>query len=194
MASPITLGFVVGFRGDKPHGLAIVEAVAKNGVRNKADAEIMLCAFYRRDRESKKALPLLADLIRRYPRNYLLRFEQAKMYADIGDGKSALASIDEIQRLKESGAPGLKNTPWIKIYFERATIQLGNGKKLVIESPGNSPKKQYIQSITWNGQPYTKCWFSHEQIAQGGTFVVHMADKPNEHFASAMSDRPPSFA
>jgi tetratricopeptide (TPR) repeat protein len=118
-----TLGFIVGFHGDKARGLATVERVAKYGTRNKPDAEIMLCAFYRRDRESRKALPLLADVIRRYPRNYLLRFEQAKMYADIGDGKSALATINEIQRLKEAKAPGLVNAPWIKIYFERATIQ-----------------------------------------------------------------------
>ena len=77
--------------------------------------------------------------------------------------------------------------------FERATIQLGNGKKLGIESPGNSPEKQYIQSITWNGQPYTKCWFSHEQIAQGGTFAITMGTKPNEQFAFDLLDRPPSF-
>src|SRR5579863_4658098 len=118
-----TLGFLVGFHGDKAHGLATVERVAKYGVRNKADAEIMLCAFYRRDRESRKALPLLADVVRQYPRNYLLRFEQAKMYADVGDSKNALGTIDEIQRLKEAKSPGLVNTPWIKIYFERATIQ-----------------------------------------------------------------------
>jgi tetratricopeptide (TPR) repeat protein len=118
-----TLGFVVGFRGDKAHGLATVEKVARYGVRNKPDAEIMLCAFYRRDRESRKALPLLADLVRRYPRNYLLRFEQAKMYADVGDVKNALGTVDEIQRLKDAKAPGLVNAPWIKIHFERATIQ-----------------------------------------------------------------------
>ncbi|HEY3837441.1 MAG TPA: tetratricopeptide repeat protein [Bryobacteraceae bacterium] len=118
-----TLGFLVGFHGDKVHGLATVENVAKYGVRNKADAEIMLCAFYRRERESKKALPLLADVIRQFPRNYLLRFEQAKMYADIGDGKNALHLIDEIQRMKETKVPGLVNTPWVKIWFERATIQ-----------------------------------------------------------------------
>lgn len=118
-----TLGFIVGFHGDKARGLATVERVAKYGTRNKPDAEIMLCAFYRRDRQSKKALPLLADLIRRYPRNYLLRFEQAKMFADVGDGKSALATLDEIQRLKEAKAPGLVNAPLVKIYFERATIQ-----------------------------------------------------------------------
>lgn len=118
-----TLGFLVGFHGDKAKGIATVERIVKYGVRNKADAEIMLCAIYRRERESQKALPLLADVVRQYPRNYLLRFEQAKMYADIGDGKRALATIDEIHRMKEAKAPGLVNTPWPKIYFERATIQ-----------------------------------------------------------------------
>ena len=78
--------------------------------------------------------------------------------------------------------------------FDRATIQLGNGKTLVIESPGNAPGKCYVQSITWNGKPHTKSWFSHAQIAQGGTFTVHMGEKPNEHFATQMPDRPPSFA
>jgi predicted alpha-1,2-mannosidase len=78
--------------------------------------------------------------------------------------------------------------------FDRAKIQLGNGKTLTIESVGNGPGKAYVQSVTWNGQPYTKSWFSHADIAQGGTFVIEMGDKPNERFGAAMSDRPPSFA
>jgi len=78
--------------------------------------------------------------------------------------------------------------------FDRATIQLANGKMLVVESVGNGPGKCYLQSVTWNGQPYTKSWFSHAQIAQGGTFTVHMSEKPNQQFASVLSDRPPSFA
>jgi predicted alpha-1,2-mannosidase len=78
--------------------------------------------------------------------------------------------------------------------FDRAKIELGNGKTLTIESVGNGPGKAYMQSVTWNGQPYTKSWFSHADIAQGGTFVIEMGDKPNEKFGAAMGDRPPSFA
>jgi predicted alpha-1,2-mannosidase len=78
--------------------------------------------------------------------------------------------------------------------FDRARIQLGNGKALVIEAVGNGPDQSYVQSVTWNGEPYTKSWFSHAEIAQGGTFVVHMGAKPNEKFGAAMADRPPSFA
>jgi putative alpha-1,2-mannosidase len=51
-----------------------------------------------------------------------------------------------------------------------------------------------VQSVTWNGKPYTKSWFSHAQIAEGGTFVIEMGEKPNEQFGTEMSDRPPSFA
>jgi predicted alpha-1,2-mannosidase len=78
--------------------------------------------------------------------------------------------------------------------FDRATVNLGNGKTLVIEAVDNGANKPYIQSITWNGQPYTKSWFSHAQIAQGGKFVIHMGEQPNEKFGAAMPDRPPSFA
>ncbi len=78
--------------------------------------------------------------------------------------------------------------------FDRASIQLGNGKTLVIETVGNGPDQSYVQSVTWNGKPYTKSWFRHADIAQGGTFVIHMGAKPNEQFGAAMADRPPSFA
>lgn len=78
--------------------------------------------------------------------------------------------------------------------FDRASIQLGNGKTLVIETVGNGPDQSYVQSVTWNGTPYTRCWFRHADIAQGGTFVIHMGAKPNEQFGAAMADRPPSFA
>jgi predicted alpha-1,2-mannosidase len=78
--------------------------------------------------------------------------------------------------------------------FDRASIQLGNGKTLVIESEGNAQGKSYVQSVTWNGRPYARSWFSHAQIAEGGTFVLRMGEKPNEKFGAAMEDRPPSFA
>jgi tetratricopeptide (TPR) repeat protein len=118
-----TLGLLAGFHGDKAKGLATIEQVARYGIRNKVDAEFLLCAFYRRDRLPQKALEVLADLVQRYRRNYILRFEQAKMYGDLGDGKRALAVIDDIQALKQEKAPGLVDVPWTKIYYERATLQ-----------------------------------------------------------------------
>jgi predicted alpha-1,2-mannosidase len=78
--------------------------------------------------------------------------------------------------------------------FDHASIDLGNGKRLVIETTNNVPNKPYIQSVTWNGRPYTKNWFSHAQTAQGGTFRFEMGERPNESFGRNAADRPPSFA
>jgi len=78
--------------------------------------------------------------------------------------------------------------------FDRATIALGNGKTLVIQAERNAPTKPYVQSVTWDGKPYTKSWFSHAQIAQGGTIVLEMGEQPNEKFGAAATDCPPSFA
>ena len=56
----------------------------------------------------------------------------------------------------------------------------------------NGQGSAYVQSVTWNGKPYTRSWFSHTQIADGGTFVITMGEKPNEKFGAAPEDRPPS--
>jgi len=77
--------------------------------------------------------------------------------------------------------------------FDRVTIDLGEGRRLVIETVGNGADKPYVQSVTWNGKPYDKSWFSHAEITKGGTFVLRMGDRPNEQFGASASDRPPSF-
>lgn len=121
------LGFLVGFRGDREKGIRTLEAVAQKGARNRIDAEILLCALYRRERHPAKALPLIEDLIRRFPRNYLLRFEQAQMYSDAGDGRKALASVDTIAQLKHRRAPGYDRVSWQRIWYQAGTIQFWYG-------------------------------------------------------------------
>ena len=117
------LGFMVGIHGDKEKGIRTVQDVAKNGKRNRVDAEIFLCALYRRENQSKLAVPLVQDLIRRYPRNYLLRMELGQMYSQAGDGVRGLQAVDEVARLKESHAPGFDRVPWEKIYYQQGSIQ-----------------------------------------------------------------------
>lgn len=117
------LGFLIGFRGDKEGGIRTLEFVAQNGSVNRVDAQILLCAIYRRERHPEKAVPLLLSLIERFPRNYLLRFEIAQMYSDLGDKKNALAAVQRIEELKSSGSPGYARLPREKIYYSRGTIQ-----------------------------------------------------------------------
>jgi tetratricopeptide (TPR) repeat protein len=117
------LGFLIGVRGDKEKGIRTVQDVARNGKLNRVDAEVFLCALYRRENQSKLAVPLVQDLIRRYPRNYLLRMELGQMYSQSGDGVRGLQALEEVARLKERHAPGFDRVPWEKIYYQEGSIQ-----------------------------------------------------------------------
>jgi tetratricopeptide (TPR) repeat protein len=118
-----TLGFLIGIHGDKEKGIRTVQNVAHNGRLNKVDAEIFLGVLYRRENQPKQAVPLVQDLIRRYPRNFLLRLELAQMYSMGGDGKSGLDALEEVVRLKQSHAPGFDRLPWERIYYQQGSIQ-----------------------------------------------------------------------
>ncbi len=118
-----TLGFLVGVHGDKEKGIRTVEDVAAHGKLNRVDAEIFLCALYRRENQPKKAVPVVADLIRRFPRNFLLRMELSQMYSMAGDKEHALAALEEVAALKRRPAPGFERLPLEKIWFHQGTIE-----------------------------------------------------------------------
>jgi tetratricopeptide (TPR) repeat protein len=117
------VGFLAGFHGDKQRGLRTIEEVAVKGKENRVDAEIVLCALYRREGQASKAIPLVSQLIQRYPRNYLFRFELAQMYGALGNRPSALSTLSEIARLKQDNAPGYERVPWEKIYYETGNLE-----------------------------------------------------------------------
>jgi len=117
------VGFLVGIHGDKEKGIRTVQDVAANGKLNKYDAQILLCALYRRENRTRLAVPIVQQLIARYPRNFLLRLELAQMYSMAGDGTRGLETLDEVARLKAAHAPGFDGLPWEKIYFHQGSIQ-----------------------------------------------------------------------
>jgi predicted alpha-1,2-mannosidase len=77
--------------------------------------------------------------------------------------------------------------------FSQSTIHMGDGHDLVIEALSNSSKNIYIQSATLNGKSWTKPWFSHSDIAQGGKLVLTMGATPNKQWGSAPDAAPPSM-
>src|ERR1035438_4149236 len=117
------LGFLAGIRGDKEKGVREVRDVASNGRLNKVDAEIFLCALYRRESHTNLAVPLVQDLVQRFPRNYLLRLELSVMYSMAGDQRHGLEAVAEAARLKREHAPGFDQMPWEKIYYQEGSIQ-----------------------------------------------------------------------
>ena len=116
------LGFLVGFHGDREGGVKTLKLVAREGGLNRVDAEILLAVVYRRERRAAEAIPLLNDLIRRYPRNYILRLEMVQMYADLGKKQEALDVLDAMEKLKQNDAPGYGKLPAEKIYYSRGNL------------------------------------------------------------------------
>ncbi|WP_345890346.1 GH92 family glycosyl hydrolase [Rufibacter aurantiacus] len=75
---------------------------------------------------------------------------------------------------------------------KEATLNLADGKKLVIKAPNNSPKNKYIQKVTLNGKPYTKSYILHKDLMQGGELVFEMGSTPSASWGVAQKDRPRS--
>jgi tetratricopeptide (TPR) repeat protein len=117
------LGFLVGIHGDKEKGIRTVQDVAAHGRDNRLDATIFLCALYRRENHTRLAVPLVEDLIQRFPRNYILRLELSQMYSMAGDKAHALEAVEKVAELKTSHSPGYDRVPWEKIYFQEGIIQ-----------------------------------------------------------------------
>jgi tetratricopeptide (TPR) repeat protein len=116
------VGFLTGFAGDKESGIRTLKQVAEKGYHNKIDAAILLGVVYRRERRPLEAIPLLLDLVQRYPRNYLFRLEQVQFYSDAGDKAKAVAVLDEVERLKKANTAGYAKVAWEKLAFVRGNL------------------------------------------------------------------------
>jgi tetratricopeptide (TPR) repeat protein len=123
-----TFGFLIGMHGDKDLGIRLVQDVAAHGSDNRIDAEIFLGALYRRENQTRRAVPIVEDLIRRFPRNYLLRLELSQMYSMAGDKTNALEAVEKVAEFKNAHAPGYDRVPWEKIYYQQGTIEFWYGE------------------------------------------------------------------
>jgi predicted alpha-1,2-mannosidase len=64
--------------------------------------------------------------------------------------------------------------------FDKVTVNLGGGKKLVVEAARKAPTDNYIDAIRFNGKRTDKLWFKHSDIAKnGGVFRLTMGGAPN---------------
>ncbi|EHQ30236.1 GH92 family glycosyl hydrolase [Mucilaginibacter paludis] len=66
--------------------------------------------------------------------------------------------------------------------FDKAVINLENGKKFTITGPGNSDASFYLQGMTLNKNPYGKLFISYNDIANGGDWEVFTGKLPNKLF------------
>lgn len=78
--------------------------------------------------------------------------------------------------------------------FKKATLHFENGNTLLIQAPKNSDQNLYIESMTVNGQNYTRNYVTHSMLQQGGRIDISMDDEPNMHRGISTDDAPYSFS
>ena len=78
--------------------------------------------------------------------------------------------------------------------FKKATLQLENGKRFVINAPANSELAKYVQTTQLNGKKYENNWIGHFDIEKGGSFNVTMGAAPNKERGVNESSYPYSFS
>lgn len=76
--------------------------------------------------------------------------------------------------------------------FEKAVVDAGSGKTLVIQAPGNSPSKVYVQSVKLDGVPLTSVSIDSRIFRNGGILDFTLGDKPSK-WGSRTQDAPPSL-
>ena len=74
--------------------------------------------------------------------------------------------------------------------FDKATIVLGNNKKLIIETKNNAKENWYVQSVKLNGKDLPNCWLYRDELMKGGRLVFEMGSTPNKNWGT--STLPPS--
>ena len=77
--------------------------------------------------------------------------------------------------------------------FDEAIIHMSQEHDLTIVALNNSEQNMYIQSATLNGKPWTKPWFSHADIGNGGRLVFTMGPEPNKTWGASPNAAPPSM-
>ena len=63
--------------------------------------------------------------------------------------------------------------------FDKVTIRQPNGKTLVLEAPGASREKRYIDKLTFNGEVVDVNYVKLADLRKGGTLHFTMSGRPN---------------
>lgn len=91
-------------------------------------------------------------------------------------------------------APGSDEYALGSPLFKKMTVNLENGKKLVINAPNNSDANRYINRMTVNGKEYDKNFITYPMIMEGAVIDFDMTDKPNLTRGTSEESLPYSFS
>lgn len=76
--------------------------------------------------------------------------------------------------------PGTEEYVFGSPLFNKVTLSLENGNKLVIEAPENSKENIYVQDIKFNGKGIGNNFIKHSDLNKGGKLVFKMGPEPEK--------------
>ena len=79
-------------------------------------------------------------------------------------------------------------------HFDKITLSLENGKKLIINAKGASTGNNYIQNLRFNGVSYDKTYLDHFDMMKGGVLDFEMSKIPNKSWGTAKESKPFSLS
>ena len=126
----------------------------------------------------------------------LIRQTLSTMYSNNFDGLSGNEDVGQMSawyilsslglyQVEPEGGKFIFGSP----IFDRATLTVGQGNTLDIVARNNSKQNMYIQSVKWNGRPYTKSYIYYADLIKGGKLEFVMGSKPSK-FGTKVKDRP----
>lgn len=69
-----------------------------------------------------------------------------------------------------------------KPFFDKTAINLESGKQFIIEKIGSKNPNAIVESITLNGEKYSKSYINYKDIMNGGKLVFKMSDEKSIEF------------
>ena len=126
----------------------------------------------------------------------LLRQVMGELYHDQPDGLCGNEDVGQMSawyilssmglyQVEPSGGRFVIGTP----LFDKAEMQVGNGKTLTIVAKNNSDRNIYVQKVRLNGKAYTKSYIDFQDIVCGGTLEFTMGPRPSR-WGTRQQDRP----
>jgi hypothetical protein len=89
------MAYIIGFSGGREAGIRLIEEASKSPSDIQTDARFALVLLYNREKRYDDALGAIRGLERSFPRNRLLRLEEASTLLRAGRAADALAVLDE---------------------------------------------------------------------------------------------------
>lgn len=145
---------------------------------------------------SHHAAYLYAYLDQPWKTQAMVRRIMDELYTDNPDGLSGNEDCGQMSAwliMSAMGmypvAPGMPEyvigSPW----FDSIEITLENGNVFRVIAENQSDKNVYIQSATWNGTDYSKAYFSHFDLMNGGELRFKMGSTPNKNWGVGEGNR-----